>query len=171
MNALEFLSIPSAGQAFAVQVAIGGIGVSALVLALATLLRRRSEPLRYGVLLTGVLGLLAVPALVGLGRNCQDSLSWLAAQPEEQVAKIPAAMLPELLKRPAAELPATAEGPAVAGDMVGTGLLASGPSARFSGWAGCCTPWESNAGHWPPRRGSQRSGLMTARRNWRRSSA
>ena len=125
MNALEILPIPIEVRDFAVQVAIGGMCVCAMALAVAGFIRRRSEPLRYAILLTGVIGLLAVPALVGLGRTWQGALPWFAVQPEDEVVKVPAEMLPELLNRPVADPPeATVESPWIVGEIIGAGLLA-----------------------------------------------
>jgi beta-lactamase regulating signal transducer with metallopeptidase domain len=125
MNALEILPIPIEARDFAVQVAIGGMCVCAMALAVAGFMRRRSEPLRYAILLTGVIGLLAVPALVGLGRTWQGALPWFAAQPEGEVVKVPAEMLPELLNRAVADPPeGAAESPGVVGEIIGAGLLA-----------------------------------------------
>jgi beta-lactamase regulating signal transducer with metallopeptidase domain len=125
MNAWELLPIPFEAQAYALQVAIGGVCVCALALAVARMMRRRAEPLRYGILLAGVLGLLAVPALVGLGRTCQDLLPWPAAEANDEVMRLPVEMLPELLNRPAMEPaePAT-EPPAPVGEFIGAALLA-----------------------------------------------
>jgi beta-lactamase regulating signal transducer with metallopeptidase domain len=125
MNALEILPIPIEARDFAVQVAIGGMCVCAMALAVAGFMRRRSEPLRYAILLTGVIGLLAVPALVGLGRACQGALPWFAAQPEDEVAKVPAETLPELLNRLVVDpLEPRAEPPSVVGEIIGASLLA-----------------------------------------------
>lgn len=122
MNAVETLLIPNEWLDFALQVAIGGACVSATVLAVAGLLWRRSEPLRYGILLTGVIGLLAVPALVALGRHCQDALPPFAAQPDDEVLRVPAEMLPALLTQPVADPPA-AESPSAVGEFIGGGLM------------------------------------------------
>jgi beta-lactamase regulating signal transducer with metallopeptidase domain len=105
MNPLEALPVPNEAMGFALLVAVGGAGVSAMAVALAALLRRRSEPLRYGVLLAGVIGLLAVPLLVGLGLHFRNALPWFAESPEDEIVRVPAAMLPELLNRPTAEAP------------------------------------------------------------------
>ena len=123
MNILESMPIPIELQEFALQVAIGGLCVSAMVLAVARLMRRRSEPLRYGILLTGIIGLLAVPALVGAGRSCQLTLPWFAAAVDDEVMKVPAEMLHELLDRPAAD-PLPADSPSMVVEAVGAALLA-----------------------------------------------
>jgi beta-lactamase regulating signal transducer with metallopeptidase domain len=124
MNLLESLLLLVDCQAFALQVAVGGMGVSALALGAAHLLRRRAAPLRYGVLLTGVIALLAVPALVGLGRFCQDALALLTPPPQDEVVTIPAALLPEFLNRPGPDSPpAVADAPMPVAALAGAGLL------------------------------------------------
>jgi beta-lactamase regulating signal transducer with metallopeptidase domain len=117
MNTWKSLSIPMEAQMFALQVAISGAVVSGLVLLAARLLRRRSAPLRYGVLLAGVFGLLAVPALVGVGLN----VPLLPAG--EEIVKISAEMLPAFLDRPPLEAPPVVEDSSSIGDTVGTLLL------------------------------------------------
>ena len=92
MNIWESLSIPGEAQTFALLVALSGAAVSGMVLAAARLLRRRSAPLRYGVLFGGVVGLLAAPALVGVGQNFPLTF----ASVREEIVKVPAEMLPEL---------------------------------------------------------------------------
>jgi beta-lactamase regulating signal transducer with metallopeptidase domain len=121
MNVVESLPISSAGLVPALQIAVGGVAVSALVLLVARLLWRRSEPLRYGVLLTGIIGMLAVPALVGLGRSVQET-GWFAGQPEEQVLRITADMLPTMLARAEPDAPQR-DAAAGAGEWIGAGLL------------------------------------------------
>ena len=135
MTILESLLIPADSSTYALQVAIGGAGVCAVVLVIARLARRRPEPLRYAILLAGVLVLLAVPALVGLGRVCQDALAGLAPLPEETVLKFPAEMLPAMLEQAPAE-PAAAEpaesSPAL-GDAVAAALVALWALGTFIG--------------------------------------
>lgn len=107
MNYLEFLSeweVPG----FAARVALGGIVISTAVLLAARALRRRSEPMRYGVLFAGVVGLLAVPMLVVVGQRYQESI--VAAAPMEvEVVKIPAEMLDAFLNQPEVDEEAPAE--------------------------------------------------------------
>ena len=90
-------------RAFAVQVALSGVCVCAVVLLVARLLSRRSEPLRYGILLVGVICLLAVPALVGLGQLVPADWLRPATPPGEQVVTVSADMLPRLLQARATE--------------------------------------------------------------------
>jgi hypothetical protein len=123
MTTFESLSIPMEFQAYALQAAIGGLGVCAVVLTVARCLRRRAEPLRYAVLFAGVIGLLAVPMLVGLGRLCQDALPAFAAPPPDEVVKFPAEMLPALLEPSPAEPAASAEPSVNVGEVVGAGLV------------------------------------------------
>jgi beta-lactamase regulating signal transducer with metallopeptidase domain len=122
MNTLAALAIPTDLQAFAAQVALGGLGVSALALVLAALLRRGSEPLRYGILLTGIIGVLAVPALVGVGRACQGALASAPVQEDDEIVKVPAEMLPALMRRPPAE--PEPEPPVSTAPLVGSALVA-----------------------------------------------
>jgi beta-lactamase regulating signal transducer with metallopeptidase domain len=122
MNVLESLPIPNEAQSFALLVALGGVTVSALIVGLARLMRRRSEALRYGILLAGVMGLLAVPALVGVGLGCRDTLPWFAVQPEEEIVRVPAAMLPDLLNRRDGDAPSD-DPPSPAAALVGALLL------------------------------------------------
>jgi beta-lactamase regulating signal transducer with metallopeptidase domain len=123
MNALESLPIPADLQTFAVQVALGGLCVSAIALVVGRLLRHRAEPLRYGILLTGVMGLLAVPALVGLGRACQAALPEFTPPGEDEIVRVPAEMLPDVLNRPPVDPPAE-DPPPLVWQLVGAGLLA-----------------------------------------------
>src|SRR5438552_433464 len=123
MNAWESLSMPMAAQSFALEVAVSGAVVSGLALLAARLLRRRSAPLRYGVLFAGVLGLLAVPALVGLGQSLRGTL---IAETAEEVMKIPAELLPEFLNRPLPDAPAAdVEVPSVVGETAGAALVSA----------------------------------------------
>ncbi len=87
---------------FALRLALGGVGICTLTLILACLLQRRSESLRYAVLLTGLLALLTSPAFVGVG---QSAMPWLTSEPEEQaeIVKIDAELLPMFLNAPAPE--------------------------------------------------------------------
>ncbi len=126
MNVWHHLSewdIPS----FALRVALGGVAVSAVVLLTVLMLRRRSEPLRYGVLFAGVILLLAVPALVALGQRFQDAI--VTAAPEEvEIVRVPMEMLDEFLNRPAVDAPAETEtrpafGPIVIGSLLAIWLL------------------------------------------------
>src|SRR5260370_25959533 len=132
MNPLDPLLIQNEWRAFALQVAIGGACVSSLVLLVGGLMRRRSEPLRYGILLTGVIGLLAVPALVALGRICQEALPQFAAQPDDEIMRFPPEMLPALLTPPVADPPPVEPPPAVA-EFIGGGLLVLWALGTFIG--------------------------------------
>jgi len=85
-------------QSFAAKVAVSGIAVCTIVLTIARLLSRRSEPLRYGILLIGVVALLASPGLVGLGQLVPAAWLWTASEPAEEVVAIPAEILPELFQ-------------------------------------------------------------------------
>lgn len=82
---------------FALLVALSGLGVCAIALLTERLLRRRSEPLRYGILFSGVIGLLVVPLLVVIGQSVSISLG---PEPivEEEVVRVPAHLLPGLLE-------------------------------------------------------------------------
>ena len=123
MTTFESLSIPMEFQAYALQAAIGGLGVCAVVLTVARCLRRRAEPLRYAVLFAGVIGLLAVPMLVGLGRLCQDALPAFAAPPPDEVVKFPAEMLPALLEPSPTEPAAPAEPSMNVWEILGAALV------------------------------------------------
>jgi beta-lactamase regulating signal transducer with metallopeptidase domain len=109
---------------FALRVALGGIVVSTAVLLAARLLRRRSDPLRYGVLFAGVIGLLAVPLLVALGQHYQESIV-STAPVEIEVLKVPAEMLHDFLRQPDANDDAPAETSAIDDTMqwIATSLL------------------------------------------------
>jgi beta-lactamase regulating signal transducer with metallopeptidase domain len=120
MNIREALSIPIEPQMFALMVAVSSVIVSGFVMLAAGLLRRRSAPLRYGILLAGIFGLLAAPVLVGIGVKLPVRL--LPAG--EEVVKVPAEMLPAFLDRPPHDAPpAVEEVPASVGDPVGALLL------------------------------------------------
>jgi beta-lactamase regulating signal transducer with metallopeptidase domain len=80
---------------FALAVAASGAGLGALLLIMEGLLRRRAEGLRYGILMGGILVLLAVPALVGMGLRLPPELFWPATNVE--VVKVPAERLADLL--------------------------------------------------------------------------
>ena len=96
MSLWESLSMPSEAPAFALLVALSGGGASALALLGAHLLRRRSAPLRYGVLFGGTVGLLASPALVGVGFSLPDAF----ASVSEETVRIPAERLSDFLAVP-----------------------------------------------------------------------
>jgi beta-lactamase regulating signal transducer with metallopeptidase domain len=81
-----------------IQVATAGTLVSAVVLILARLLRRRSDPLSHGILFAGIIGLLTVPVLVGVGQSVPSDLFWKPA-PDEEIVWVPTERLPELLER------------------------------------------------------------------------
>jgi beta-lactamase regulating signal transducer with metallopeptidase domain len=107
MNEWPSFLVERHAQIFALQVAIGGILVIALVLLAARVLRRRSAPLRYGVLFAGILGLLAVPAFVGVGQRFQDVLLESKA-PKEETVKIPVEMLADFFAVSEPEAPLAA---------------------------------------------------------------
>jgi beta-lactamase regulating signal transducer with metallopeptidase domain len=112
-------------QAFALAVAVSGACVCALVLLAARLFGRRSDPLSYGILLGGVAGLLAIPALVGVGQSLPAAFLWPAPPLEDEVVKVPAERLPELLNRPAPEaLQVEEESPGSTVQIIGVALLA-----------------------------------------------
>jgi beta-lactamase regulating signal transducer with metallopeptidase domain len=98
----EFLQSPMLTHisAFAVPMALSGIGICIVALLTARLLRRRSESLRYGILFTGVLGLLAIPALVGVGQFLPPDWIRAAAPPGDETVKIPVELLSEILNPP-----------------------------------------------------------------------
>jgi beta-lactamase regulating signal transducer with metallopeptidase domain len=114
--------------AFAVQMALSGVCVCAIALLAARLLRRRSESLRYGILFTGILGLLAIPALVGVGQYLPPDWIRAAAPVRDETIRIPVEVLPEILNppihAPADDSPATEAdsfsvvGPAFAGMLL-----------------------------------------------------
>src|SRR4051794_21685325 len=83
---------------FALRNAIGAVCVSALVLAATRLLRQRAEPVRYGVLFGGIIGLLAMPAMVALGQLCQDTFARRAVTVDTEIVRVPVEMLPVLLQ-------------------------------------------------------------------------
>jgi len=103
----EFLSSPGLvdSQAFALRLALAGVGVCLILLIAARILQRRSEQLQYGVLFCGVIGLLAIPALVGLGQRLSIPLFPAVETQEDEVLKVPMEMLPDLLNRPVVEAP------------------------------------------------------------------
>lgn len=98
----EFLQSSMLTQigAFAVLMAVSGIGICAIALLTARLLRRRSESLRYGILFTGILGLLAIPALVGIGQFLPSDWIRAAVPVGDETIKIPLEVLPEILNPP-----------------------------------------------------------------------
>ena len=105
----EFLSLPILPEISTgvLQLAGSGAAVCAVVLVAARLLGRRSGPLAYGILMGGIVVLLATPALIGLGHSAPLMSLWPPAEADVEVMKIPAERLPELLSRPAPEEPAT----------------------------------------------------------------
>jgi beta-lactamase regulating signal transducer with metallopeptidase domain len=124
MNAWTSVPIPLEVQVFTLYVALGGMSVAAMILAAAWLLRRGSEPLRYGVLLAGVVALLFVPALVGIGQSLQQVLPWSVAEIEAEIVKVPAERLPEVLARSDVDPPdAQAVSPVPLGQYLGAGLV------------------------------------------------
>src|SRR5262249_7007420 len=98
----EILQSPMLAQAgaFAVQMALSGVCVCVIALLAARLLRRRAESLRYGILFTGILGLLAIPALVGVGQFLPSDWIRVAAPVGDETIRIPVEVLPEILNPP-----------------------------------------------------------------------
>src|SRR5262245_53265290 len=98
----EILQSPmlAQGGAFAVQMALSGVCVCVIALLAARLLRRRSESLRYGILFTGILGLMAIPALVGVGQYLPADWIRAAAPANEETIRIPVEALSEILNPP-----------------------------------------------------------------------
>ncbi|HZZ82734.1 MAG TPA: M56 family metallopeptidase [Gemmataceae bacterium] len=92
-------------QWFAAQVAISGVLVSGLALLGARVLRRSPAPLRYRILFSGILGLLAIPFLVALGNAAASNL----IPPGEEVVKVSPEMLPALLNPAPPEPPVASE--------------------------------------------------------------
>jgi beta-lactamase regulating signal transducer with metallopeptidase domain len=102
MNDVLSLTILGDTRAFALGVASCGACICALVLVLARRLGRRSEPASYGILLAGVAGLLAMPALVGVGQSLPARVFWPFTEAEEEIVKVSAERLREFVI-PAAE--------------------------------------------------------------------
>jgi beta-lactamase regulating signal transducer with metallopeptidase domain len=94
----DILSLPIIGEApaYALWVAVSGASVCAIVLAAALVLGRRSAPLGYSILMGGVVGLLAMPALVGVSRSLSPTLLWPRAEPDEEIVRVPVERLPDL---------------------------------------------------------------------------
>jgi beta-lactamase regulating signal transducer with metallopeptidase domain len=105
MSVLQSMPVPADVLRLALFAALGGGAATAMALILDTLVRRRSESLRYGLLLAGTLGLIAVPGLVAIGLYCASGMRTLVDAPADEVVKVPAAMLPELLERSKYEEP------------------------------------------------------------------
>jgi beta-lactamase regulating signal transducer with metallopeptidase domain len=104
MNEWPSFLVERQTQIFALQVAIGGLLVSTVALLAGRLLRRRSAPLRYGILFAGVVGLLAAPAFVGVGQRLQGTLLEAEA-PTEETVRISVERLAEFLAFPPPEAP------------------------------------------------------------------
>ncbi len=124
----EFLLMPAAENALlvALEVAASGASICLIVLAAARCVGRRSAPLRYGILMAGIVALLAVPVVIPLGHALPSLLDWPAAQEVTEVVKVSADELPALLNRPSPDdTPREAEMPLAA--MLGIFLM--------SGWA------------------------------------
>src|SRR5262249_17061570 len=125
---------------FAAQVAVSGVCICIVVLACAWLLSRAADPFRYGIFFIGAIILLAVPALVGLGKFIPSTWLWPAPQPSEQVIAVSAETLPDVFQArnsEALELPAKDETPSF------TLLAPSIEVAVMAVWAlgmgiGCC---------------------------------
>ena len=103
-------------QSFAIRLAIAGTILTALALLTASLLRRRSESLRYGLLLGSVVALLLLPMLIAV------PLVIPADAGESETLLVPIEILPHLMEfdedAPAAPAPSLAE------PLVGAILLA-----------------------------------------------
>jgi beta-lactamase regulating signal transducer with metallopeptidase domain len=124
MSASEIILMPAESLVFALQVALGGICVAALALAVGRCVRRRSEPVCYGVLFVGIVGLLAVPALVGVGQLAQELLPGLDAPPQVEIVKLPVERLADVFGGAPADPEPDSETAALApAQIVGTGLL------------------------------------------------
>jgi beta-lactamase regulating signal transducer with metallopeptidase domain len=124
MNALLPLPALADIHAFALALAVGATCLCAVVLALARLSHRRSEPFLYSILLGGVVGLLVLPALVGAGQGLRDTLAQLLPPPGEEIVKIPAEELPQLLNRPRQDVPEVEDEYAGRGEFAATVLVA-----------------------------------------------
>jgi beta-lactamase regulating signal transducer with metallopeptidase domain len=127
MSEILSLAIVAQAQTYALGVAASGTGVAGLFLFLVWALRRRSERLRYGILLGGTVVLLAVPALVVVGLQLPPDL--LRSPAPDEVVKVPAERLQELVGGPAG-MDAAPAAPADAapaerswGPMLGLALL------------------------------------------------
>src|SRR5437660_1618472 len=123
----EFVSLPlvAEARAFALAVAMSGAGICAAVLMVARPFKRRSELLTYGILLGGVIGLVAIPMLVGAGRSLPVTLLWPPTPAAEEIVKVPAERLDELLAPPAVDMPVVEEGPAWSPSaVIGAALVA-----------------------------------------------
>jgi beta-lactamase regulating signal transducer with metallopeptidase domain len=121
----EFLSLPVLlnAQAYAWRLALAGVFVCAIALLAARVARRRSDALQYGILLGGVIGLLTVPVLVGFGRLYTIASFAPAIPVEDEVLKVPAEMLPDLLNRPIDDASTKlAEAPSIAESLTGFAL-------------------------------------------------
>jgi beta-lactamase regulating signal transducer with metallopeptidase domain len=109
-------------QVFALQVAIGGVLLSAVVLLAARLLKRRSAPLRYGVLFAGVVGLLAAPAFVGVGQRFQGMRHAVEA-PIDETVRIPVENLLDFLAVDEPEAPPAVAAASPWSESIGPMLL------------------------------------------------
>src|SRR5262245_36249094 len=98
----EFLLSPMFTQAgaFAVQMALSAVCVCIVALLAARLLQRRSESLRYSILFTGIVGLLAIPALVGVGQYLPIDWIRAAAPVRDETIRIPMEALTAILNPP-----------------------------------------------------------------------
>jgi beta-lactamase regulating signal transducer with metallopeptidase domain len=93
MNLWESITLSAGGAAFALWIAISGVAIPGSALGTGWLLRHRSRPLRYAVLLGGVAALLAAPVLVSVGQ----SLSGLFAVTTEETVTVPAEQITDPL--------------------------------------------------------------------------
>jgi beta-lactamase regulating signal transducer with metallopeptidase domain len=116
MNLCEAALLPKNVLTFAYLLAVSGIVVSGMALVIERGARRRSTPFRYGVLLAGISGLLAAPALVGIGQ----ALAGLFAISTEETIRIPAEQLTDVPGQPAPQEAASpGETASIPGAIVG----------------------------------------------------
>ena len=120
----EYLSLQAIEQvqSFALRVAISGVCICAAVLITARLLRHRSHPLRYGILFAGIIGLLALPVLVGAGYGVPASV-WDTDTAEDEIIKVPLESLPDLLHSQPNPIEGSPEVPSMIAPVLGAGLV------------------------------------------------
>jgi beta-lactamase regulating signal transducer with metallopeptidase domain len=151
----DFLSSPMvlSVENYSLRLALGGVLICVIVLLAAWSLRRLAEAVRYGVLFGGMIGLLALPALIAIATLTPNAA-------DEEIVKIPVEMLPEFLDRPAPEAVAEAAAPSgiifltmmwLLGVMIGLIRLARGSWTHSR--AIVCRPW--SAPFWTPSRQAQ----------------
>jgi beta-lactamase regulating signal transducer with metallopeptidase domain len=156
MNAADSLLIPREVLAFALQIALGATLVAALALALDWCVRRRAEPVRYGVLFMGLIALLAVPTLVAVGLVSRQVLPWPEKSAEVEVVKVPVERMHEMLAAPAVESEDdTTEAALDSAQLFGTTLLSLWLLGMMFGVRRMCTGlWQHQrllvGGPWQP---------------------